>query len=89
MTLAQAIALIGVLFGLSVALVVAIWKAHEQHDERRDKAIWDQIGRDSQSGMRHTVHQSANMIQNHESEIDGMKRVIEKIERKVFNGKHE
>jgi hypothetical protein len=87
MTLEQAIALLGVSFGLLVLLVALVWRTHENHDKDRDKAIWDQVGRDSQSGMRRTVHQSANMIQNHEGEIASIKRDVEKIDRKVFNGK--
>jgi len=45
-----------------VGLIGLIWRTHEDTDKERDSHIWDQIGRDSDKGMRRTVHQCANDV---------------------------
>lgn len=44
-----------------VSLAAAVWRAHEKRDEERFHAIWDQIGRDSNSGMRKAVHDTPGL----------------------------
>jgi hypothetical protein len=57
--------LVGVAF---LGLVGLVWsllndkiKEHKDHCDEEVKRLWDQIGRDSNSGMRHKVHNSAPM----------------------------
>jgi hypothetical protein len=57
--------LVGVAF---LGLVGLVWsllndkiKEHKDHCDDEIKRLWDQIGRDSNSGMRHKVHNSAPM----------------------------
>ena len=45
-----------------VGLVATVWRMHETHDRERIESIWDQIGRDSKSGMREIVHRCANAL---------------------------
>lgn len=69
-----------------IGLVGVIWRMHENHDQERNKNIWDQIGRDSKSGMREVVHDAATQILVHAGALEEMQRRIEHLERKVFNG---
>jgi hypothetical protein len=39
-----------------LTLIAAIWRAHEKRDEERFTDVWNQIGRDGNSGMRKNVH---------------------------------
>lgn len=55
--LVQTLVVVG-LFGL----IGVIWRTHENHDRERISQIWDQIGRDSKSGMREIVHKCANAL---------------------------
>jgi hypothetical protein len=53
--------LLPILVGVVIAgLAGLIWRAHEKRDEERFNDVWNQIGRNSESGMRKTVHKSAN-----------------------------
>jgi heme A synthase len=45
-----------------IGLVAYIWRTHEERDRERSEHIWDQIGRDSKSGMREIVHKCANAL---------------------------
>lgn len=62
------LAFAGIVLAVVVPLVGALWhllkEKIEEHKDTCDKdiaAIWDQIGRDSGSGMRRKVHQSVDM----------------------------
>jgi hypothetical protein len=68
-----------VLAGL-IGLAAAIWRAHEKRDEERFNALWDQIGRDSKSGMREVVHRTANEMSWVEPEVDDLKARVERLE---------
>jgi len=63
-----------------VGLATVVWRAHEQRDEERFNAIWDQIGRDSKSGMREIVHRTANEMSWVVPELDEVKERVTKIE---------
>jgi hypothetical protein len=45
-----------------LGLVTTVWRMHETHDKERNEHIWDQIGRDSRSGMREILHKCANAL---------------------------
>jgi hypothetical protein len=45
-----------------LGLVATVWRMHETHDKERIESLWDQIGRDSKSGMREIVHKCANAL---------------------------
>lgn len=64
-----------------VGLVGWIWKAHAERDNERNSDIWDQIGRDSYSGMRRAVHNSANNVIKIMGRLDRHKERIEALER--------
>lgn len=71
----------GVLIGvIVVGLIGVIWHAHERHNQERINAIWDQIGRDSESGMRRTVHASASEVLGNRGEIREIKERLDKLE---------
>lgn len=74
--------LVGALF----ALFSFVWRIHENHDKERDNRLWDQVGRDSDSGMRRTVHATANLCAGSHGEILELKGRIERLER-FANGK--
>lgn len=69
-----------------MALAGLVWRAHEKRDDERNDALWDQVGRDSESGMRRTVHASANLCQGHEGEIRDLKEQVARLQNRVFNG---
>lgn len=80
--------LYGLLGAAFLALVGAVWKLmNDKMKEHRDEcqkdisAIWNQIGRDSGSGMRYKVHNSTPMGAHMELE----KRVTT-LERHVLPG---
>ena len=59
---------IAIVIGVAAGLVGVIWKQMndkiKEHKDDCDKsisALWDQIGRDSNSGMRNKVHNSTPM----------------------------
>lgn len=82
--------LIPVGIGVIVAgLAGVIWNQLQQRINNEVKAIWDQIGRDSESGMRKTVHRSANEITRYSGEIEDQDRRLERLERRVFDGRPE
>jgi hypothetical protein len=66
--------------GLTVLLLLvgALWKS--LHD--RIEAIWNQIGRDSRSGMREVVHRTANEMSWVAPELDDLKERVQKLEDK-------
>ncbi len=67
--------LYGILIGSGiVGLVAIVWRAHERRDDERFDAIWDQIGRSSEEGMRRSVHMSGNLVQTHEARISMLER---------------
>lgn len=68
-----------------VGLVGAIWRAHENHDRERNAAIWDQMGRSSEEGMRKIVHDSANRLSEVVPTSREHERRIARIER-YLNG---
>jgi hypothetical protein len=50
---------------------------HETHDKERIESIWDQIGRDSKSGMREIVHKCANAL----NRVRDLERRVNRLER--------
>lgn len=68
-----------------LGLVATVWRAHENHDRERIESIWDQIGRDSKSGMREIVHESANRLSEVVPTSREHERRIARIER-YLNG---
>ena len=74
-----------VLFGSGLlGLLAYAWRTHELHDRERNEHIWDQIGRDSHSGMRQRVHHTANVADASVKEIDELRRRVEQLEREMF-----
>jgi hypothetical protein len=69
-----------------LTLVGVVWRMHENHDRERNEVLWDQIGRDSEHGMRKIVHDSANRLSEVVPVSRELERRMEKLERKVFNG---
>jgi hypothetical protein len=69
-----------------LGLVGYVWRTHEHHDQERDDKLWDQIGRSSEEGMRKVVHDNHGADYGHVLEISELKRRVEHLERKVFNG---
>lgn len=65
-------ALIGAAF---FALAGVVWKLLNDKIERNDKALWDQIGRDSNSGMRVHVHDVINVKSNQQYLHDRIERL--------------
>lgn len=65
-----------VVFGL----VGTIWYTHEFHDQERNRHLWDQIGRDSDSGMRKTVHDTANECLANRGDIRDLERRVTRLE---------
>lgn len=63
--------------GVIVGLGATIWRAHERRDDERFSSIWDQIGRDSKSGMREIVHKCANAF----SRVRDLERRMDRLER--------
>jgi len=70
--------LIGVVI---VGLAGLIWRAHEKRDEERFTDLWNQIGRDSKSGMREVVHKTANQMSWVAPELEDLKERLERLER--------
>lgn len=69
-----------------VALLGVVWKLLAARIDAVEKSIWDQIGRDSNSGMRKHVHDSANMVSRVTPELGEHARRLERLEMRVFNG---
>lgn len=87
----QLIGIISALFGLLMLMIGIVWRQFNQRVERLEASrvdeinreigrIWDQIGRDSDSGMRKLVHTSGNkltwiepVVKELEVEIDRLK----------------
>lgn len=69
-----------------VGLVAVVWRMHENHDRERNDAIWDQMGRSSEEGMRKVVHDSANRLSEIVPVSRELERRVERIER-VLNGR--
>lgn len=74
--------LLGALF---FALAGVVWRllnekinANRQECEERDKRIWDQIGRDSYSGMRKMVHG----MEGHTQALMDLDRRVDRLEGK-------
>ena len=65
-----------------VGLVAYIWLDHDKRDRERIKALWDQVGRDSRSGMRKDVHDVGN-LRIRASELE---RRVARIERYLNGG---
>jgi len=63
-----------------IGLAAVVWRAHEQRDAERFNALWDQIGRDSKSGMREIVHRTANEMSWVVPELDEVKERVTKLE---------
>jgi len=68
-----------------IGLVAVIWRAHELRDQERNETLWDQIGRDSEHGMRKIVHESANRLSEVTPTSRDHERRLERIER-YLNG---
>lgn len=64
-----------------IGLVGVIWRSHESHDRERNEVLWDQIGRDSEHGMRKIVHESANRLSEVVPTSRDHERRLERIER--------
>ncbi len=54
---------IGIIATVFIALIAVVWnqlnekiKSHKEHCDDEINKLWDQIGRDSHSGMRAEVH---------------------------------
>ena len=60
-----------------LGLLGTVWRMHETHDRERIESIWDQIGRDSKSGMREIVHKCANAI----GRVRDLERRVNRLER--------
>lgn len=60
-----------------LSLVATVWRMHEAQDRERIESIWDQIGRDSKSGMREIVHKCANAL----SRVRDIERRVGRLER--------
>jgi hypothetical protein len=60
-----------------LGLLATVWRMHETHDRERIESLWDQIGRDSKSGMREIVHKCANAL----SRIRDLERRVGRLER--------
>jgi hypothetical protein len=69
-----------------LGLIAYAWRAHADHDDERNSALWNQIGRDSLSGMRGVLHRTNNIADGSVKEIDELRRRIDQLERRVFNG---
>lgn len=67
--------------GVIVGLAGLVWRAHEARDNERFKDIWDQIGRDSQSGMRKTCHDAYNLALGNRGLIERLEDQVKKRER--------
>jgi hypothetical protein len=65
-----------------VGLAGAVWRAHERRDQERFDDIWNQLGRDSEHGMRKTVHRTANEMSWVSPELEDLKERVERLERK-------
>lgn len=52
----------------------------------RIESLWDQVGRDSDHGMRRTVHNTSNLCTLANGAVDEHDRRLEHLERRVFNG---
>lgn len=65
-----------------VGLAGVIWRAHERRDQERFDAIWDQLGRDSEHGMRKIVHRTANEMSWVAPELEDLKERVDRLERK-------
>jgi len=66
--------------GVIVGLAGLVWRAHENRDKERFEAIWDQIGRDSKSGMREKVHDTANATHLNGLGLHELERRVERLE---------
>jgi hypothetical protein len=60
--------LIGIIATVVIGLVGVVWyqmqekiRDHKEHCDKEIEDLWVQIGRDSNSGMRHKVHNSVPM----------------------------
>lgn len=58
-----------------LGLLGICWAMLNAKIDRERDAIWDQIGRSTQEGMRKTVHDSANAAQIVESLADRVERL--------------
>jgi hypothetical protein len=72
--------------GVILALVAYIWRMHENHDQERNRDVWNQIGRNSNEGMRKIVHECANRLSEVSLTSRDYERRIARIER-FLNGK--
>lgn len=59
-----------------IGLAASIWRAHEKRDEERFNDVWNQIGRDSNSGMRKKVHDTPSLA----LKLDDLKERVERLE---------
>jgi hypothetical protein len=69
-----------------LGLVATVWRMHENHDRERNNAVWDQLGRSSEEGMRKIVHDSANRLSEVVPVSRELERRVDRIER-VLNGR--
>ena len=53
---------IGIGVGVLAALVGVVWKMLNDKIDRNDEKLWDQIGHDSDSGMRKVAHLVPNLM---------------------------
>ncbi len=60
-----------------LGLAATVWRMHETHDKERIESLWDQIGRDSKSGMREIVHKCANAL----TRVRDVERRVNRLER--------
>jgi hypothetical protein len=66
-----------------VSLAAAIWRAHEKRDEERFEDLWNQVGRDSKSGMREVVHRTSNEMSWVAPELEELKERVVRLEEKL------
>jgi hypothetical protein len=67
-----------------LGLVAYVWRMHENHDQERIRIIWDQIGRDSESGMRRVVHDTHNKVSLNHDAIERAEDRLDRLERRIF-----
>lgn len=84
---------LGIFVTIVLALLGVIWTLlNDRINDRatslddRIEALWDQVGRSSEEGMRKTVHKSSNACTQHELAISEHGRRFGSIEKRVFNG---
>lgn len=74
--------IVGIGIPILVLLAGVIWKMLD----RRLESLWDQVGRDSDHGMRKTVHDSSNKAGLAYGTCDLHEKRLDRLERRVFNG---